>query len=255
GPHAVVDFLGLQVDQSLYAHPLDGEGAERGAVDHCTAEMLVGQRITARQVADEAAGECIARTRWIVNVLEREARRVEDQIPGEEHRAVLPLLDDHHLRAMPLDPARGAQEVVIARQLACLAVVHHQQVYARQQFQKRLTLAGDPEIHGVAGDKTRRVDLPQHVQLKLGVDVAENDVPGVAEPRRQLWLEIGEHAEPRLPSLATVQVVAVDPRPAEALAGTALDTAQIDAALLEEAQLLERVVVADHPDELDRAEQ
>ena len=49
---------------------------------------------------------------------------------AEEHGPVLPLLDDHELRAQPLHGPAGADQVFVAGQQPGLAVVEHQAVDA-----------------------------------------------------------------------------------------------------------------------------
>ena len=87
----------------------------------------------AGKVAHEPAGKRVARAGWIVNVLERIPRCKEDEISREENRAVLALLDDDHVRTVLLNPARRAQQVVIAGQLARFGVIYQQQIDALQQ--------------------------------------------------------------------------------------------------------------------------
>src|SRR5690606_19974032 len=128
-------------------------------------------------------------------------------------------------------------------------------IYALEQPEQLRALALDPEVHGVTCDEARRAHLLEYFELEHGIDVAEEDPLGVAERVGDLRLEVREHAEPRLERLAAVQVEAVDARPAEALAGSLLETRQVDAALLEETQVAHRVVVANDTDELHTAVQ
>src|SRR5690606_10396831 len=97
--------------------------------------------------------------------------------------------------------------------------------------------------------------LVEHLHLELGVDVGQEDPLGVAEALGQARREGSEHAEPGLERVRGVEVVAVGAGPAEAFAGRLDQTAQVDAALDQEVERVDRVVAADHADELHGREQ
>src|SRR5690606_20880513 len=134
--------------------------------------------------------------------------------------------------------------------LADFRVVDQQQVDPAQQLQQRVPLPLDPVVHRVARHQTRRVHLVEHLHLELGVDVRQEQPLGAAEALGQARRERGEDAEPRLERVRGVEVVAVGARPAEAVAGRLDQAGQVDAALDQEVQRLDRVVAADDADEL-----
>src|SRR5688572_9926363 len=128
--------------------------------------MIGIELIRARKISDEAARECIARAGWIEHLLEREAGREEREIAREQNRAMLALLDHHHRWTAFLNPACGAQQVVITGQLSGLAVIDHQQIDTLEQTQQIVALALYPEVHGVARNELRLLHLLQHIELQ-----------------------------------------------------------------------------------------
>src|SRR5207247_4184263 len=72
--------------------------------------------------------------------------------------------------------------------------------------------------------------LIEDVELQLRIDVAEEDVLGVAEFFGDAWLEVGEDTEPCLERLAAIEVVGVARLPAERLARLPLHVRQVHAA-------------------------
>ena len=126
-----------------------------------------------REISHESAGERIAGAGRIEHRLERIRRREEDRRLGEHERAVLALLDHDVLRAALHDPARRLHEVELLGELARLGVVERDQIDALEQLEQIGTPALDPEVHRVARDELRLVDLRQHVELEPRIDVAE----------------------------------------------------------------------------------
>jgi hypothetical protein len=89
-------------------------------------------RAGAREVAEEAAGERVARAGRIEDLLEREAGREEDESPVNRIAPCSPFLTMTMPGRAPGSSVR-AQQVVVAGQLARLAVVDHQQIHALEQ--------------------------------------------------------------------------------------------------------------------------
>ena len=118
-----------------------------------------------------------------------------------------------------------------------------------------MALALDPVVHGVTHHQLGRLYLAQHVELQHRIDVAQEEVLGVAPAVGELGPEIGKHPEPGLQGLPALQVVAVLPLPAEALALGVLDPRPVDPALGQPLQLADRIVAPDDPDHLDPVEQ
>src|SRR5690606_22685432 len=141
------------------------------------------------------------------------------------------------------------------RELPDLRIVDQEHVDPPQQRQQRVPLALDPVVHGVARHQAGRVHLVEHLHLELGVDVGQEDPFGVAEALGQARREGREHAESGLERVRGVEVVAIGAGPAEAFAGRLDQTAQVDAALDQEVERVDRVVAADHTDELHGREQ
>ena len=80
------------------------------------------------EVAEEAAGEAVARAGGVDHLLERIAGQREEAVLGEQRGAVLALLGDDHARPERHHLARSAHEVRLLGQHAQLGVVHQHQV-------------------------------------------------------------------------------------------------------------------------------
>ena len=163
---------------------------------------------------------------------------------------MLALLDHNALGAATENPLAGAMDVPVTAQLAGLAVVHHQDVHAREEVEECRLLSLDPVVHRVAHHHFRLLHLREHADLELGVDVAEKEKLRRTKLLGELGLEVGEDAEPRLQRLPALQVVGVLPLPAKALSRRVLDTRPVDAAGCQALQLGDRIVAAYHPDHL-----
>src|SRR5581483_2165034 len=92
---ALLDLAPGQRLQALDAEGLHREAGDGAAVDHRLLQRQRRHRFGLRQVADEAAGEAVACTGWIVNLLQRVGRCSEVVVLGEEHDAVFALLHQH----------------------------------------------------------------------------------------------------------------------------------------------------------------
>src|SRR5258707_14003758 len=87
-----------------------------------------------------------------------------------------------------------------------------------QELEQQILLALNPVVHRIAGDQLGLFYLIEDVELQLRIDVAEEDVLGVAEFFRDAGLKFGEDTEASLERLAVIEVVGVARLPAERLA-------------------------------------
>ena len=99
----------------------------------------------------------------------------ERLLAAEEHRAVLPLLDDDELRPELEDLLAGADEVDLVGEHPRLAVVEDQAVDLAEQGVQLVALGLDPEVHRVGDDELRLLRLRQDLALGRGVAVGEED--------------------------------------------------------------------------------
>ena len=123
-----------------------------------------------------------------------------------------------------------------------------------QQLEQQIAFPLDPVVHRVAGDERRLLDLVEHAELQLGVDVSEEDILGVAELLGNARPEVGEDAEPGLERLAAVEIVRIARFPAKRLALLPLHPGQIDPALRERGEMGFREVGAHDTHHLHRVE-
>jgi hypothetical protein len=167
---------------------------------------------------------------------------------------MLSLLDHDALRPLPQDPPPGPMDIPVSTQLSGLTVVHHEDVHPGQEAEQRRLLALDPVVHGIAHHQLGLLHLFQNAELKLGIDVAEEEktsrTEGVGQPR----LKLGEHSEPGLQRLPALQIVGVFPLPAKALSRSALHTGPVNATRREPLQLVLGVILTDDSDYLHRME-
>ena len=77
------------------------------------------------------------------------------------------------------------EDVVLLRELMRLAVVQHEAVNARQEFQQIVERDVQPQIHRVGHDELRLVHLVEQAMLERGRDVAEQDELGILIRFRQ----------------------------------------------------------------------
>src|SRR5450759_2113034 len=129
-----LDLFTGQRAETVHPELFAAETAHHGTVDHGAAqfgkvEIAVGRRdAPAGQIADEAAGEAIARARRVENVFQQIARDHEVLALAEQNRAVLAALDHQRVRTHAHDFGGGAAQVVLARKQAGFAVVAQQEV-------------------------------------------------------------------------------------------------------------------------------
>ena len=123
-----------------------------------------------------------------------------------------------------------------------------------EQFDQFRTTRLDPKIHGIHRDELRPLDLLEHLQLQPRIDVGQEDERRTPKLLGDFRREVREDAEMRFQRFRRIQIVSITPAPPETRPGRALDASEIDAALGEDGQLVDRIVVADYADELHRRE-
>src|SRR5690606_29697248 len=104
----------------------------------------------------------------------------------------------------------------------------------------------DPEVHRIAGDEARALDLLEHVELQARIDVRQEDPFAGAKLLWNARREVGEHAEAGLQRVAVGEIEAVHARPAEALARRSGHPAEIHPPLTKEIEGAGGEVLPDH---------
>src|ERR1035437_3727644 len=131
---AGLDLFTGQRAEPVYPELLAAETAHDGTVNHGAAQFgefeIAVQRgdAAAGQIADEAAGEAIARAGRVEDVFQQIARDHEVLALAEQDGAVLAALDHQGVRTHVHDLGGGAAQVVLARKEAGFAVVDQQEV-------------------------------------------------------------------------------------------------------------------------------
>jgi len=238
--------------ESSDAELLDRIRPHRGAVDHRTPQVLVGDAPGTGEVRHESAGKGVAGTGGIEDILERKGGDIERARLSDEEGPVLPLLDHDPARASSEDPFPGAMNVPVAAQLAGFTVVDHENVDPAEEVEQRRLLALDPVVHGVAHDHLGPRHLREHAELELGVDVAEEHEFRRPELFPAAWAEVGED-----PAASPTSRDSEDRRsiclPAK-LSPSTCSTPDSRSARSHPLQLGERIVPAHYPDDLHRME-
>src|SRR5206468_295473 len=93
GGHVVRPDLEQPLDRELF----DGKGAHRRAVDHGAPQTALREVTAPREIPHEAAGEGIAGTRRVEDVLEWVCGSEEDFTFAKHERAMFAFLHDHEL--------------------------------------------------------------------------------------------------------------------------------------------------------------
>ena len=174
---------------------------------------------------------------------------------GKHQHAVLPALDHQGARPHGEDFLGRTDQVGLVRELAGLPLVDQQQVDMHQGAQQRFALAGNPEVHGVAGHQLRCPDLAENLQLQFGVDVAQENVLGFPVSLGKPRVKRLEDVQVRRQRLGLVQIVVVASLPAERLAGRLLQPLKVNIAGAQKVEVRLRKVFADHRDQPDGREE
>ncbi len=234
---------GLKTVQAEGLHAIRGHHASQ---DDGLAQIVHSEIHRARQMPHESPGEAVPRAGRIIHRLQRKGRRRKDRLLREEKRAVFPPLDDQDLRPHLQDFARHLHQVGLLNQLPGLAVVDHHDVHLLQYLEKGFAFSVDPEVHRVQGHQLGRPGPLQHLQLKVGIDVRQEDQLGLAVMIRQLRLEPLEHIELRLQRDRLVELVAVLAPPPERPSGGDGQALQIHPAALQKRAMGIRKILAHH---------
>ena len=158
------------------------------------------------------------------------------------------------LRAALHDPARRLHEVRLLGELPRLAVVERDEVDVLEQLEQIGAAALDPEVHRVARDELRLLDLAAARRAAAADRCCARKTNGALRNCSGIFgREVREHAEVRLERLGRVEVVAVAAAPAERLARPpARGPPGRRRARASGSSCVHRVVVADDADELHR---
>ena len=235
---------------------LDVVGRHDRADDDGTAEVVVREVVGVGEVAEEAAREGVAGAGRVGDVLERVAGGDEDMaVLLDQERAVLALLDDDGLGTELEDALGGGQEVGGLAELTGFALVEEDDVDPLEDFDQLGALAGDPEVHGVADGELGTLHLVEHEELKLGVDVAQEEELRVSVVLGKGGLEVGEDVQVGEQGVRLVHVLLVVALPAEGEAIGPLEAFDVDLAVAEKLDMLFREVGTDDADHVDRAEE
>src|ERR1035437_4534732 len=255
-----IDFFTGQGAEPVHPEFLATEAAHDGTVNHGAAqfgkiEFSVGGRdAAARQMANETAGEAIARAGRVEDVFQQIARDHEVLTAAEQDGAVLATIDHQRVRTHLHDLGGGAAQVVFAREQAGFAVVAQQEVPLLQSLEQRRTEIVDPVVHGVAAGELDIAHLVAHTALQIGLDVAQEEIRLGAVALRQPGIEIREDVEIGLQGLAIVHIGRVLTGPEEGLAGDAVEAGEIDLAGRQKIEVFLREVLADDADDFDLRE-
>ena len=110
--------------QALRTEFLHAEAGHGGGVEQGAFHVLKGDIIRLRQVANEAAGEGVARAGGIHHVCQGKGRGEEDFVVlAKEQGAVLPFLDDQGLGAQGADFLGRLHQIQLPGEQARLLVV------------------------------------------------------------------------------------------------------------------------------------
>ena len=211
--------------------------------------------MAACQIARKTSRETIAGPGRIVDVLKRVGGATEELPVAEEQASMLSLLDGDRRGPHLADAAPCLDQAGLTGQFACLAVVEDQHVDPCDQALKLLLGDVDPEIHRVGDHEVGTGQLIEHVVLKGGRDVAEQNHSGRLVGLREIWGEVLEDIQLHRARLSLVHVPHVFPGPAEGLSGDYLKAREIDVPPLEEFDVLLREILADDADKIHGGEE
>ncbi len=117
------------------------------------------------------------------------------------------------------------------------------------RLDERVARGLDPVVHRVEAGDDGAGALLADASLQVGLDVREEGHPRLPRARREHRIESGEDVQLRVEGVRDLHVRVVAPRPEERLlTGDSLDVVDVDAARLEDRELLGPEVVADHAD-------
>ena len=172
---AGIDLGARERAEAVHAELFAAEAAHDGAVDHGTAQFGEVHRAgfgidtAPGQVADEAAGEAVARAGGIEDILQQVTRGHEVAAVTEEDGTVLAALDDQGTRPHAMDGRRGPAQVVLAGEHTGFGIVDEQEIPLGDGCQQLVAVVLDPVVHGVAAGEPQSAHLAAHAALTAKV--------------------------------------------------------------------------------------
>ena len=159
----------------------------------------------------------VSSPRGIDHFVERVGWREKDLALVEHERPVLSLLDHDGFGPHGVDGLGGLRQKVFARQLACLFVVDREHVHPADDFLQIVQGHVHPKVHGVEHHELGGVDLVQHLELHLRVQVAKHHEVRFSARGTHGRLPADQHIQVSGQGVAPHHVVVVAARPMEAL--------------------------------------
>ena len=136
----------------------------------------------------------------------------------EHERPVFSLLDHNGLGPHGVNGLGGLRQKVFARQLTRLFVIDREHVDPADDLLQVVQGHVHPKVHGVEYHKLGGVDLVQHLELHLRVQVAKHHEVRLSACRTHGRLPANQHIQIGRQGVAPHHVVVVAARPMEAFA-------------------------------------
>ena len=133
--HALFDVGAFDFGRASQAETFTAERRGDAAINHRAPDVDVNRAFGRRQKSHHAADERIARAGRVNNLVQWIRRADEKSLRPGQNRAVRAFLDDDVFWAELVDFFQRGEDVVFLRELMRLAVVQHEAVNARQEFQ------------------------------------------------------------------------------------------------------------------------
>src|SRR5258705_4577270 len=124
-----IDFFTRERTETLHAEAFAAEASHDGPVNHRAAEHAAANVVPFQaeavlgQIADESAGESIARASRIENVFEQVPGHDEIRVAAEQHRAELAAFDYQSMRPHLQDLLGSFAQIVFACEQAGFMIV------------------------------------------------------------------------------------------------------------------------------------
>src|SRR5579859_3423066 len=137
-----IDFFTRERAEALHAEAFAAEASHHGPVNHRAAQHAAADVVAIQaeavfgQIADESAGETIARASGIENVLQQIPRNDEIRIAAEQHGAVFAALDHQSMRPHIQNFFGSLAQIAFAREQAGFMIVDQKEVPMADGFQQ-----------------------------------------------------------------------------------------------------------------------
>ena len=241
----VGDLVGREPRHALGAELLDVVRGQRGAVGHRARERGRGRSASPplrRDVADEAAGEAVARAGRVDDLGQRIGGQGEEAL----RRRTAPRRTCPAWPRRPAGPSSAAPRAAARRSSALPVSCSSSSSLRIRQSTERIVLIErvardvDPQVHRVHRDEARAAALLAHARAAARAGCWPGRARrSPARRLRELGLEVGEDVEVGVVRDALVEVVAVLAGPEERLAaGHVLDVVGDGAARLQDVPVL-----------------